>query len=337
MRWVGLVVGGVVALGCSGRTAPAASGSGGEASSSNDPDAGDDASTNTPTDPSGPSDPGDDASTNASTDPSGPPDTGDSTAGPPEDPCTLAPDGGSCNAAFERWYFDPVTSRCAGFSWGGCEGVVPFETLAECSVACESCEVQSAPAMPTMVTVTITNETATPIYIEAVQPDPVDPIYFVRQEYVLTDEASEEPLATHAGACDAAFSCTAVGSSEACGCDPGPPYQPGAIRIDPGAAYEATSWNSLVWSDGTIASACVDAGCGASEGDTATCRRALPYVGKYLIASARASRTLDGEDCDASATGWCETAAGSVPTGTPLEVYWGFAFPIGHIPLTFTQ
>lgn len=49
--------------------------------------------------------------------------------------CASEPNVGPCNAAFPRFYFDPVEKRCKEFTWGGCAGVVPFETLE----ACEAC------------------------------------------------------------------------------------------------------------------------------------------------------------------------------------------------------
>ncbi len=50
--------------------------------------------------------------------------------------CALLGQVGPCNAAFQRFYFDPVEKKCLPFTWGGCGGVVPFETLE----ACELCE-----------------------------------------------------------------------------------------------------------------------------------------------------------------------------------------------------
>ena len=52
-----------------------------------------------------------------------------------DDPCLLVPDPGPCEAAIPAWHFNPVTQNCAEFFWGGCEGVVPFETLAACQAA----------------------------------------------------------------------------------------------------------------------------------------------------------------------------------------------------------
>ncbi len=50
--------------------------------------------------------------------------------------CDLAPDPGLCNAYIERYYYDQAERRCKVFVWGGCQGVVPFETLEQCR-ACE--------------------------------------------------------------------------------------------------------------------------------------------------------------------------------------------------------
>ncbi|MDT0606781.1 BPTI/Kunitz domain-containing protein [Croceitalea rosinachiae] len=50
--------------------------------------------------------------------------------------CELLPDSGPCFAAFTKYYFDKEEQACKEFIWGGCEGVVPFDTLEECKV-CE--------------------------------------------------------------------------------------------------------------------------------------------------------------------------------------------------------
>lgn len=53
------------------------------------------------------------------------------------DRCELLPDAGPCEAAFPKYYFDPETKTCKEFLWGGCDGVVPFETIEECQ-ECQS-------------------------------------------------------------------------------------------------------------------------------------------------------------------------------------------------------
>lgn len=50
--------------------------------------------------------------------------------------CRLAPETGPCFAAIPRYYYDKEEKRCKEFTWGGCQGVVPFETLE----ACKACE-----------------------------------------------------------------------------------------------------------------------------------------------------------------------------------------------------
>lgn len=51
------------------------------------------------------------------------------------DACTLIPDPGICFAAIQKYYFNQETQQCEDFTWGGCGGVVPFESLADCEAA----------------------------------------------------------------------------------------------------------------------------------------------------------------------------------------------------------
>ncbi|MBT8232657.1 MAG: proteinase inhibitor I4 serpin [Saprospiraceae bacterium] len=48
--------------------------------------------------------------------------------------CELEPMVGPCNAAFPKYYFDKEEKKCKQFTWGGCAGVVPFDTLEECEL-----------------------------------------------------------------------------------------------------------------------------------------------------------------------------------------------------------
>ncbi len=50
--------------------------------------------------------------------------------------CTLKPESGKCRAAHTRFWFDTGSQSCRAFIWGGCEGVVPFETLEDCQQTC---------------------------------------------------------------------------------------------------------------------------------------------------------------------------------------------------------
>ena len=50
--------------------------------------------------------------------------------------CDLDPEIGPCYAAIPKFYFDKNEGKCKEFTWGGCDGVVPFDTMEEC----EKCE-----------------------------------------------------------------------------------------------------------------------------------------------------------------------------------------------------
>ena len=51
--------------------------------------------------------------------------------------CYLEPDPGFCDAAITKYYYNSQSEQCDMFLWGGCDGVVPFESLEECENACE--------------------------------------------------------------------------------------------------------------------------------------------------------------------------------------------------------
>lgn len=50
--------------------------------------------------------------------------------------CLLQPDPGPCKGLFWKYYFKQKTKKCEKFAWGGCDGVVPFETQQECENLC---------------------------------------------------------------------------------------------------------------------------------------------------------------------------------------------------------
>lgn len=50
--------------------------------------------------------------------------------------CELLPDPGPCFAAIPKFYFDLEAQECKEFIWGGCGGVVPFDTFE----ACQECQ-----------------------------------------------------------------------------------------------------------------------------------------------------------------------------------------------------
>jgi len=46
--------------------------------------------------------------------------------------CDLEPNPGHCFAAITKYYFDKDDGKCKEFTWGGCNGIVPFDSLEEC-------------------------------------------------------------------------------------------------------------------------------------------------------------------------------------------------------------
>ena len=53
------------------------------------------------------------------------------------DRCAFVPDAGLCKCSFENYFFNQETQKCDSFNWGGCNGLIPFETLQECTDTCE--------------------------------------------------------------------------------------------------------------------------------------------------------------------------------------------------------
>lgn len=51
--------------------------------------------------------------------------------------CELIPEHGPCKANFTKYFFDKNSNECGTFFYGGCAGVVPFDSLAECKTICE--------------------------------------------------------------------------------------------------------------------------------------------------------------------------------------------------------
>jgi hypothetical protein len=54
--------------------------------------------------------------------------------------CSMEPEVGPCKALIQRFYFDKSEKKCKVFMWGGCDGVVPFNTMEECEAGCSCTE-----------------------------------------------------------------------------------------------------------------------------------------------------------------------------------------------------
>lgn len=50
--------------------------------------------------------------------------------------CKLSPEQGPCLGNITKYYYDIEERKCKQFIWGGCEGVVPFNSLEECEENC---------------------------------------------------------------------------------------------------------------------------------------------------------------------------------------------------------
>ena len=53
--------------------------------------------------------------------------------------CAMKHKTGPCRMAIKRYYYDQKEKKCKEFTYGGCEGAVPFETLEACKKGC-GCE-----------------------------------------------------------------------------------------------------------------------------------------------------------------------------------------------------
>lgn len=50
--------------------------------------------------------------------------------------CSAKPESGRCRGAIPRYFFEERIGECRAFIWGGCDGVVPFDTFEACHASC---------------------------------------------------------------------------------------------------------------------------------------------------------------------------------------------------------
>ncbi len=50
--------------------------------------------------------------------------------------CLVKPDPGSCRAAQTKFYYDYRDDQCKPFTYNGCHGRIPFQTLQDCREQC---------------------------------------------------------------------------------------------------------------------------------------------------------------------------------------------------------
>ena len=53
------------------------------------------------------------------------------------DECYLEPDSGPCFGYMPMYFYNTNTEQCEEFIWGGCMGLVPFQSLNDCQNTCE--------------------------------------------------------------------------------------------------------------------------------------------------------------------------------------------------------
>ncbi|MGB1013209.1 MAG: BPTI/Kunitz domain-containing protein, partial [Nannocystaceae bacterium] len=135
-------------------------------------------------------------------------DTSD-TAGP--DPCLLEPDPGGCEAAFPKWAFDPQSGECYEWYYGGCDGLIPFETLESCQSMCEPCELFSSGTKPTPMespaAIQVRNNTSEGVWLQSFQPHN-DIVGFRLQVVQITPAGAQEQLITVPNECDELYDVT---------------------------------------------------------------------------------------------------------------------------------
>ena len=248
--------------------------------------------------------------------------------------CSLAPDPGDCNAAFEMYAFDAGAQRCVPFTWGGCDGLVPFSALTECQGACEPCEAFFATTSPAPThaptEISIRNASAQPIYLRAHTPGG-GAVGFRAQMVSLTPLGASEPLITAPNDCD--FPCAAFDNPE-CGnacSDAG--FPPGPILLQPGATYKG-AWSGQFFGQVTLPDRCLPTACASGQ----KCGRwldAAPGDFSATIAAATAWNCVDPMmcTCTPNADGWCQLDGFAAQGGPidPMGLTENLSFPGGSV------
>jgi len=261
----------------------------------------------------------------------------DTSGGPPPiDACTLVPDGGGCNAGFDRYFFDPITQQCQVFTWGGCDGVVPFTDFVACQNACDPCQAFFAgaepPAVLPPVEFTIRNDTQAPVFLRTYTLD--GKAAFRTELFELWTSGGSAPLSTTPNACD--FACGSQSYGECgFGCsDAGEPPNP--RMLIPGGALK------LQWGGQHMGQVEVPARCLPAECDALDCGRWLDATpgGMYEIRveAAEAWTCYDPECCVPNADGWCDLTGPyeyNIEDDYTLKLVAPFTFPGGPLELAF--
>ena len=219
--------------------------------------------------------------------------------------CGLAPEPGPCNAAFTRYYFDPDEGTCKTFTYGGCDGVVPFETLAECEASCLACDVFDEPDDATVaIDIVFVNQTAQTLFVDGFggAGEDCDGGYPFRitaatshfNVYLDLVKSCQQPCASAGTTCELP-SCPPV-------C-----HIPPVIRVDPGGSY-TMPWAAMAWAHTSLPESCAQ--CDV-EDPYLECIRPDPFVfgAEYLFQSVAGELVCFGngpcEGCQPGPDGSC--------------------------------
>ena len=113
--------------------------------------------------------------------------------------CKVEPDPGFCRAAFEKYYFNSETSSCEQFIWGGCGGLVPFDSLSECQIQCEPIKVMEPNRIIDATNVIDANNQFAINFYSEVSKDPSENIFFspwsISTAFAIAYEGAKEKTA----------------------------------------------------------------------------------------------------------------------------------------------
>lgn len=255
---------------------------------------------------------------------------GGSGAGEDPEACALEPVSGPCEAAFTHFYFDPEVGLCKPFLYGGCEGVVPFQTMADCEASCLACEAFAPPDAPDMVIeVVLQNERDEAIYVDPHQGgdpscDAVYPFALATAD-TFEDFPEKELVRGCRNACSDTGSCEEPSCPAICAVNP-------LIRIEPGAHY-TVEWTAVTYRETRLPSSCAD--CDGVEEPVLDCvQRESLEPGSMYTFTAAAGTTLSPDcpaqdcDCEPGPDGWCliESYEGGTlvldPTNASTLITW---------------
>lgn len=278
------------------------------------------------------SDSGSETSTGSST-PTDP--TDGSTGDPaPDDPCALVPEPGSCEGAFERYFFDPTTRQCQVFTWGGCDGVVPFTDFVDCQNNCDPCAdyfaLDEPPTLAAPIDVTIRNDGQAPIFLRTFTNDGTA---FRSELFELWTGDGQGPLSTNPNACDFACGTETYDECSLYCSDAGPPPNP--RMIIPGGALK-TQWGGQYMGQVHVPARCLPKQCDALD-----CGRwldAAPGEYEIRVEAAGSWECAVPDCCEPNADGWCDVEGDpyyAYPDPYTLELAAPFSFPGGTVELAF--